>query len=359
MAAVALSQSRPSLRIALVARSDSLIQPRTWSFQSLSAASDPSPRGTFHKLKSSWLWPYIDASWGEYTVQFNSYHRKVPTAYHTIKSEEFFAKVAQVPQITICSGEEKPTAPCIIYATGWAGGHGVTGYQKFIGLNVETDRPHGLTSPRLMDATVSQDHGFRFMYVLPWTERTMLIEDTYYNLQSDLCFDTASKAIYSYAQQNGWVIKRTFGQESGSLPIPMSRIYCAPNHLGVAGGFFHATTGYSMYDAVATAESLASLSSISQDSVNSILTEMSQRQTERNQFNLRLNRMLFGAASPSERYKVFERFYSLPDESITRFYANRLRLRDKSRLLAGRPPVPLLRGLRCFFSTGDLNYGMV
>jgi lycopene beta-cyclase len=58
--------------------------------------------------------------------------------------------------------------------------------------------------------------------------------------------------------------------------------------------------------------------------------------------------MLFRAAKPSERWRVLERFYRLPEALIARFYADRLTLADRARILAGRPPVPLGRALASF-----------
>ncbi|MCB2065850.1 MAG: lycopene cyclase family protein, partial [Erythrobacter sp.] len=55
----------------------------------------------------------------------------------------------------------------------------------------------------------------------------------------------------------------------------------------------------------------------------------------------KLGRMLFLAARPDKRYRVFERFYRLRQPLIERFYAGRSTMSDKARILAGRPPVPL------------------
>jgi lycopene beta-cyclase len=60
-----------------------------------------------------------------------------------------------------------------------------------------------------------------------------------------------------------------------------------------------------------------------------------------------LNRMLFWAARPGERYRVLERFYGLPEALIARFYAARLTGLDKLRILSGKPPVPIRAALRC------------
>jgi len=57
--------------------------------------------------------------------------------------------------------------------------------------------------------------------------------------------------------------------------------------------------------------------------------------------------MLFHAAKPELRYRIFERFYGLSGGLIRRFYAGHLTWTDKVRLLIGKPPVPVHRALRC------------
>jgi lycopene beta-cyclase len=59
-----------------------------------------------------------------------------------------------------------------------------------------------------------------------------------------------------------------------------------------------------------------------------------------------LNRLMFRAAHPHQRYRVLERFYRMPEPLIARFYADRLTAGDRVRLLVGRPPVPLARAAR-------------
>jgi lycopene beta-cyclase len=43
---------------------------------------------------------------------------------------------------------------------------------------------------------------------------------------------------------------------------------------------------------------------------------------------------------------VLEHFYGLSEGLIRRFYAARLSLWDRLRILSGRPPVPVLRAAR-------------
>ena len=58
-----------------------------------------------------------------------------------------------------------------------------------------------------------------------------------------------------------------------------------------------------------------------------------------------LDKMLFKAAEPAERYRILERFYRLDPGLIGRFYAGRSTMSDKARLLMGKPPVPVGRAL--------------
>ncbi len=61
----------------------------------------------------------------------------------------------------------------------------------------------------------------------------------------------------------------------------------------------------------------------------------------RQRFYRMLGAMLFRAAGPHERYRIFQRFYRLSPGLIARFYAGRSTTADKLRTLAGKPPVPV------------------
>ena len=52
-----------------------------------------------------------------------------------------------------------------------------------------------------------------------------------------------------------------------------------------------------------------------------------------------LNRMLFRAAAPAERHRIFAHFYRLDEDRIARFYAGEPTWGDKLRILSGKPPV--------------------
>jgi lycopene beta-cyclase len=62
--------------------------------------------------------------------------------------------------------------------------------------------------------------------------------------------------------------------------------------------------------------------------------------------------MLF-AAAPEQRWRVFARFYRLPENLIERFYAGRSTRADQARVLCGKPPVPVLGAIRALAGSGE------
>ena len=83
-----------------------------------------------------------------------------------------------------------------------------------------------------------------------------------------------------------------------------------------------------------------------------LLAARGRRQWKRTRFYRLLGAMLFDAAEPTERYRVFERFYRLREGLIERFYAARPTLADRARVLAGKPPVPVGRALAALAREG-------
>jgi lycopene beta-cyclase len=99
-------------------------------------------------------------------------------------------------------------------------------------------------------------------------------------------------------------------------------------------------------DAVRIAVALSTLPDLDTASARRTVDAYAAERAARQGFYFTLNRMLFDAARPSERYRVLERFYALSEPLISRFYSGRSSLGDRVRLLAGRPPVPLVCAAR-------------
>jgi lycopene beta-cyclase len=109
---------------------------------------------------------------------------------------------------------------------------------------------------------------------------------------------------------------------------------------------FHATTGYSLPDAVRLADDLAPLLPMAPEALARWTRARTRAHWHSGRYFRLLNRLLFRAARPAERWRVLERFYRLPEPLVARFYRGTLTAGDRVRILAGRPPVPLARAAR-------------
>jgi len=122
---------------------------------------------------------------------------------------------------------------------------------------------------------------------------------------------------------------------------------------GLRAALFHPTTGYSLPEAVRLADALAAARSLEQSDLLDLVRRRSFALWRRGRFFRLLNRMLFLAGQPEQRFRVLERFYRLPEALIGRFYAGRLTWRDRVRLLSGTPPVPIGGALRAMLASGQ------
>ena len=225
LTAYRLRQLRPDLRLCVLEAGEKLGGNHTWSFHDKDISRD------------AWRWiaPFVAHSWSEQQVRFPRHSRMLMSGYNSIFSEtlhdaaypvledcvRFDARVVSVgPHQVELSGGEILRAPCVIDARGIGRVDGLTiGYQKFLGLVVRFERPHGQPYPIIMDATVKQRDGYRFVYTLPFTHDSMLIEDTYYSDTASIDAPTLRKLCLEYAGERGWEIAEIVREERGVLPI--------------------------------------------------------------------------------------------------------------------------------------------
>ena len=359
-----LAEKRPEISVRLVERGDRLGGRHTWSYFDTDVES-----------AGDWIGVFVAKSWSAYEVRFPKRRRQLANFYRSIPSRRFHEvltaklgdRVVLNTQIETLGSDwvdladgRRLTANLVIDGRGPAAAPDlIVGYQKFLGQTVRLAAEHGLDAPIIMDATVDQFDGYRFLYVLPWDARTLLIEDTRYTDVADLDHDGLRRGIANYAWSQGWTIEAVLEEEEGVLPVALGgdieahwRSAESRALSGLRAALFHPTTGYSLPDAAALADAICGLPTIDAPSVERLIRERSIRLWRDRAFFRLLNRMLFQAARPNERYRVLERFYGLPEALIARFYAARLTGLDKLRLLSGKPPVPLGAALRCITEKG-------
>jgi lycopene beta-cyclase len=354
-----LRQCRPELRVLLVEQDRRLGGNHTWSF----FGTDLTP------AQQRWIAPFVEHTWPFYEVAFPNHRRRIDTIYASFTSDRFHCVLSESlgdavrlgasvtaidgAGITLAGGER-------LDAGGVIDGRGyrpcaslVLGFQKFTGQVVELAENHDLQGPIIMDATIAQQGNFRFFYVLPLSRRRLLIEDTRYSDRPNLDPQGDVDEIAGYAHSRGWRIQRVLRRETGVLPVALAgdvaSLWADSGDVALSGmraGLFHATTGYSLPDAVRVADLLGTLQHLDSASLRATVSSYAGGHWLRQRFYRLLNRMLFRAADPGERYRVFERFYRLPQGLIERFYAGRLTRYDQLRILTGKPPVPFFRALK-------------
>lgn len=363
LAALAIAGARPDVPLLLVEAGDTFGGNHTWSY------FDGDVTGEAKALVEAMK----PIRWANHSVRFPGRIRALGFGYNSIHSSELDALVRErlmPPQwrlgtkvrdvaadgITLADGTEIP-ALGVIDARGPDGPMaGIElAWQKFVG--VEYDAPgHGLQTPIIMDATVDQAEGYRFVYCLPFSPDRLLVEDTYYTEGARLDDAALALRIADYVAAQGWT-GSPVRRETGVLPIVLGgkpKIFWPADdpvaRLGLKGGFFHPTTGYSLPQAAANAIALSRLSDLSGPAIAEWTRSRFLGQWREGGFYRLLNRLLFRAAEPEKRVRVFTHFYRLKDVLVSRFYAGKLTRRDKLRILMGKPPVPLAKAIKAMIS---------
>jgi lycopene beta-cyclase len=345
--ALALRHRRPAARVTVIDRGPRPGGNHTWSFH---ANDIPTEAGPFVR-------PLVSAEWPDYLVNFPGFARTVPSRYAAISSDRFADVLEDAgcqlrtdtevvgldeSSVRLADGTEL-NATCVLDARGPTAAEPptATGYQKFVGLEIETERPWPDAVPTVMDATVPQDDGFRFVYVLPFTPNRVLIEDTHFSDGPRLNKPLFRQRIGAYADARNVGRWRVVREEAGVLPMPwvgggVNVPDSGPLPVGYAGGWFHPATGYSLPVAVRVALAIANATPAG---ARTALRTLAEHVSPRQRFGRFLNRLLFTLVVPDQRWQVFRRLYrAVPDATLNRFYALDFGPLDAARMVVGWPP---------------------
>jgi lycopene beta-cyclase len=354
LSALALADAGRGSGVVLFEQGAGLGGNHTWSFHETDL--EPDDRAL--------VVPLVSRRWPRQAVRFPGHRRTLETGYATVTGERFARVVGERlarAGVRVLSGrrvaaldggtvrlEDGTTfaAEIVLDARGpepEAGGG--CGFQKFVGLEVELDEDGPWQEPLVMDATVAQADGFRFVYVLPFSRRHVLVEDTVYSEDPALDGAAFEQRVRAYVEANGASIRKVLRRESGVLPLPLAgrkreAASASPKErplsIGYRGGFFHPVTGYSLPAAARVAHAIARART--RPDAAAALDALARELEPQRRFGHLLNRLLFSAMPAAVRWTALARFYRLPEPTIARFYGSRSTLWDRARVLMGRPP---------------------
>ncbi|CAH2601509.1 Lycopene beta-cyclase [Rhodovastum atsumiense] len=355
LTALRIRARHPYLRIAGFDPNPAVGAGRTWSF----FASDVTP------AQLAWLRPLLRQEWPAYEVRFPGLRRLLDTPLCTLSGPALQQALTGI----VHHGEIREVHPDHVILTDGAvieagmvlDGRGARpsealqcGWQKFMGQEIRLTRPHGLRHPVLMDACVDQFDGFRFMYLLPFGPDRLLVEDTRYSDTPVLAPGMAQAEIAAYIAAQGWEVAELLAQEHGVLPVVLDGDIAAfwaeagpAAPMGMRAGLFHPLTGYSLPSAVMMADVIARVTPMRPQALRDMIEHTSRVRWRDQGFYRLLSRLLFQAGRPDQRWRVFERFFTLRQPLVERFFAGRSTALDRARVLTGRPPVPIGEAVRC------------
>ncbi|MDE1916344.1 MAG: lycopene beta-cyclase CrtY [Sphingomonadales bacterium] len=366
LTALALAALRPDLRVLVIEAGQTCGGNHIWSFFDSDIAKE-----------DRWLVePLLVARWSSHSVRFARGDRTLPIGYASITGTQLDAVLDSVlPQGAILRGcpvvavgpghaeladGRRIEAGAVIDARGAGHFPGlVGGWQKFVGQRLRTG-PHGITAPIIMDATVAQHDGYRFIYVLPLSDDTLFVEDTYYSSSPAIDRDRLAGRIADYVRALGLAVD-VMGEEQGCLPVVAGgdgeAFLNAGGQSGVArigarAGLFHPLTSYSLPSAVTMALAIARASSFAPEALTALCEQAARQHWRAGTYFRLLARMMFAAGPPDQRHRIFARFYAQGEGLIARFYAGRMTMWDRARLLIGKPPVPLRGAMAALLGGG-------
>jgi lycopene beta-cyclase len=334
----------------LYEKNDRLGGNHTWSFHSTDV-----PTNLFPLIQ-----PLLSFSWNSQTVKFPLFSRNFSTGYHSILSSHFHDKILQkIPREKIFLGRsmapEDFSDDCVVFDCRNVPADGDGGWQNFYGLDLKLTHPHGLAMPIIMDATVPQLDGYRFVYYLPWDSHRVLIEDTRYSDSRSMNLEEWRAGLDELIASRGWKVEKVERTEIGSLIIPFKEPSSQGSRRNVISlrGFSHEVTGYSFPDCLRLCHLLTSHAEQGLAGWREVVSRYQAARKWRSLFYRWLNRFLFLGSPAPMRYKMLQHFYRLPDNVIQRFYAGKTSFGDVLKFFWGKPPltfagmIKVLRDQRC------------
>jgi lycopene beta-cyclase len=214
--------------------------------------------------------------------------------------------------------------------------------QRFLGLRLRTRRPvFDASLCTLMDFSVDQERGLRFVYVLPFGEREALVENVYLS-EARLSAEEHRTEISGYLHDRYGLSPEDYvvdGEERGHIPMtdyPFprrsgERVYS----VGMLGGETRPSTGYTFLRIQRYCRMLAAC----------LAGSGAAEKVHPRRYDLLDSLFLrFVRDRPEDCPGVYARMFAgVPPDSLVRFLTEKSTPLDEARLVGALPKTPFLR----------------
>jgi lycopene beta-cyclase len=211
-------------------------------------------------------------------------------------------------------------------------------YEASLERDYRFKAPHRVDRPVLIDATMDQAGGLRFVRCIPIAEDRLILADVSLSERAQPDKEAGAR-LNAYIAARGWAKKSILAERSASRPLPLGGDFAAlwrlGGHrvakLGLRGGFVHPLTGATIADAAAMALMLAGQRDFSGEALHDLFAAEA-RHLWRKREPLRAVTGAFAAAPAEDRRAIAESLCRLDPAIISRLRADRLGMLDRMRV---------------------------
>jgi lycopene beta-cyclase len=198
--------------------------------------------------------------------------------------------------------------------------------------------PHRVDLPVLLDTTLPQAAGCAFFACLPLSETRLAVEHVRYAAAAEADPREGGARLEEYVSLRGWTGGEVAGEDRASLPVALGGDFEAYYRIGGArvaklgkrGGFFFPTTGAPLPDAIHTALLLTRQRDFSGGALHDLFEAAALASWKRREAHRSFDRLLLRDGG----CRAIEGLFGLEAPLIERFFAERLGLFDRRKLMA-------------------------